>query len=83
MKKETGTLPSCDGIHTLHWFGCVPEQLWDSIIRNGDIFVIKTVDPLPERRLSIVRNESVSNNSAAILEDYIIKHSVLRGEGAV
>ena len=63
--------------------GCVPEQLGDSIIRNGDIFVIKTVDPLPERRLSIVRNESVSNNSAAILEDYIIKHSVLRGEGAV
>lgn len=26
MEKITGTLPSCDGIHTLHWFGFAPEQ---------------------------------------------------------
>ena len=26
MKKEIGTLPSCDGVHTLKWFGCIPEQ---------------------------------------------------------
>ena len=25
MRKETGTLPSTDGIHTLHWFACLPD----------------------------------------------------------
>ncbi|MBQ3869197.1 MAG: alpha/beta fold hydrolase [Clostridia bacterium] len=25
MRKETGTLPSSDGTHTLHWFACLPD----------------------------------------------------------
>ncbi|MBO4558677.1 MAG: LysR family transcriptional regulator [Lachnospiraceae bacterium] len=57
--------------------GCVPIQLAASAIKGGDIFVVKTVDPLPERRLSVVKNEALGNTSAAILEDYIIKHSAL------
>jgi DNA-binding transcriptional LysR family regulator len=62
--------------------GCVPEELASSAIRGKDVFEIKTVDPLPERRLSVVKNEAFGNASAAILEDYIIKYFVPQGDGA-
>ena len=59
--------------------GCVPEQLAASAIKASNIFRIKTVDRLPERRLSVIRNEAMGNASAAILEDYIIKYAKLQG----
>ena len=55
--------------------GCVPAQLAAKAIMNGDIFAVQTVDPLPQRRVSVIRNEALGNASAAILEDYIIKYA--------
>ncbi|MCR5429059.1 MAG: LysR family transcriptional regulator [Lachnospiraceae bacterium] len=55
--------------------GCVPAQLAARAIMDGDIFAVQTIDPLPQRRISVIRNEALGNASAAILEDYIIKYT--------
>ena len=55
--------------------GCIPEYMAAPAIKEGSIFEVKTTDRMPQRRVSILRNEFTGNNSAAILEDYIINYS--------
>ena len=59
--------------------GCVPEHMLFSSLNNGDVFEVKTTEPLPERRLSVLRNEAYGSPAAAILEDYIIKNAASQG----
>ncbi|MBO4904922.1 MAG: LysR family transcriptional regulator [Lachnospiraceae bacterium] len=53
----------------------MPEYLAKPAIKEGTIFAVKLKDEIPKRFISIIRNEGSNNNSAAILEDYIISHS--------
>ena len=55
--------------------GCIPEYMAAPAIKDGLVFEIKPTDRMPQRRVSILRNEFTGNKSAAILEDYIISYS--------
>ena len=53
----------------------MPEPLARQAIKEGAIIEVKTNDTIPVRHISIIRNESTQNNSAAVLEDYIIRYA--------
>ena len=55
--------------------GCIPEYMAEPAIKAGSVFMINTTDRLPQRRVSIFRNEQTGNIAAELLEDYIIKYS--------
>ncbi|MBR5337067.1 MAG: LysR family transcriptional regulator [Lachnospiraceae bacterium] len=54
--------------------GCIPEYMALPAIEEGLVFEVRSIDRLPQRRVSILRNDFFGNPSAAVLEDYIVKH---------
>ena len=54
---------------------CVPDYLANPAIAEGKVFAPKTKGPMPERRLSLFRNETNGSHGSALLEDYLIKYS--------
>ena len=54
---------------------CVPEYMAAPAIAEGSVFAPQIIDKMPERRLSVYRNETSGSSASALLEDYLIKFS--------
>ena len=56
--------------------GCVASNYAYPAIEEGKLIEVKLKDKLPERKISLLRNEQTANPSAAIMEEYFTKHAM-------
>ena len=56
--------------------GCVASNYAYPAIKEGKLIEVKLKDKLPERKISLLRNEQTANPSAAIMEEYFTKHAM-------
>lgn len=56
--------------------GCVASNYAYPAIKKGKLIEVKLKEKLPERKISLLRNEQTANPAAAIMEEYFTKHAM-------